>query len=173
MGHSTRATGFMVPKSPASRIIRDTILDAAAPDPFARRLVNAGRLSPPCHCRDTPLSTQDARAWPAKAPAPGDPAIDLPLPGPRGQTRLLQQLGGDFVLMGDSATLADAGCRAGARLLPLDTARPRHARVLARHGLCAGRAMLFRPDRHVAARLGAATPGAVAAARARATGRAA
>ena len=45
--HSTRATDFITPKSAASRLFRDAVLALAKTQPFARTLVNSGRLSTP------------------------------------------------------------------------------------------------------------------------------
>jgi len=45
--NSTRSTDFITPKSTAARTLRDATLELAAHLPFARRLVNSGRLSVP------------------------------------------------------------------------------------------------------------------------------
>ncbi len=45
--NSTRATDFITPKSEVSRLFRDAVLDLARTQPFARTLVNSGRLSLP------------------------------------------------------------------------------------------------------------------------------
>jgi len=45
--HSTRATDFITPKSSVSRTFRDAVLSLARRHPFARTLVNSGRLSVP------------------------------------------------------------------------------------------------------------------------------
>src|SRR5581483_1167684 len=45
--HSSRATNFMTPKPGASAAFRDAALTLAADHPFARLLVNSGRLSRP------------------------------------------------------------------------------------------------------------------------------
>ena len=57
--HSTRATDFITPKSPISRVFRDSTLRLAKRYPFARALVNSGRLSAPCRYDDSPLNTAD------------------------------------------------------------------------------------------------------------------
>jgi 3-(3-hydroxy-phenyl)propionate hydroxylase len=49
---STRSTDFITPKSRSSRVLRDAVLELAADEPFARRLVNSGRLATP-----TPYAT--------------------------------------------------------------------------------------------------------------------
>jgi len=45
--NSTRSTDFITPKSHASRVLRNAVLELAEKQPFARRLVNSGRLSTP------------------------------------------------------------------------------------------------------------------------------
>ena len=56
---STRSTDFITPKSATSRHLRDAVLELAADEPFARRLVNSGRLSTPTPYLDSPLNTAD------------------------------------------------------------------------------------------------------------------
>ena len=46
--HSRRTTAFMSPKGVAEQQFRDAVLDLAADFPFARALINSGRLSRPC-----------------------------------------------------------------------------------------------------------------------------
>jgi 3-(3-hydroxy-phenyl)propionate hydroxylase len=80
---STRSTDFITPKSRASRTIRDAALSLAAQVPFARNLVNSGRLSVPT-IYDTPLSTPDTDVFGGTVPL-GAPLPDVPLRGPGGQ----------------------------------------------------------------------------------------
>ena len=80
IGHSTRATDFISPKSALSRRLRRAALDLAPHADFAKALVNSGRLSMPTEHIDSPLSTPDAEAWHA-GPRPGNPAPDAPLDG--------------------------------------------------------------------------------------------
>ena len=58
--NSTRATDFITPKSNVSRVFRDAVLDLSRRHPFARRLVNSGRLSLPTTHRASP--SVDARS---------------------------------------------------------------------------------------------------------------
>ena len=60
--NSTRATDFITPKSAVSRVFRDATLKLAKDCPFARRIVNSGRLSVPAVLRDSPLNTPDEAA---------------------------------------------------------------------------------------------------------------
>ncbi|WP_158940890.1 FAD-dependent oxidoreductase [Burkholderia sp. S171] len=60
--NSTRATDFITPKSTVSRLFRDATLKLAKDCPFARRIVNSGRLSVPAVLRHSPLNTPDEPA---------------------------------------------------------------------------------------------------------------
>src|SRR3546814_2735504 len=61
--NSTRSTDFMTPKCEASVDFREAALALASTWPFARRLVNSGRLSLPHVYRATPLTTPDVDRW--------------------------------------------------------------------------------------------------------------
>jgi 3-(3-hydroxy-phenyl)propionate hydroxylase len=76
--HSTRSTDFISPKSKASRVFRDAVLTLAEHHPFARSLVNSGRLSLPSIYADSPLNTPDADAF-AAGMRPGSPCADAPV----------------------------------------------------------------------------------------------
>lgn len=96
--NSTRATDFIAPASPGERRLRDAALALAATAPFARRLVNSGRLSVPT-TYDTPLSTPDADPW-AGAARLGAPVPDVPLLRPDGTpTHLTVLVAGRFMLL--------------------------------------------------------------------------
>lgn len=155
--NSTRSTDFITPKSAVSRAFRDAVLELAADHAFARPFVNSGRLSTAVSFPQSPLNTPDEEAWVAGI-APGSPVLDAPLGG----GWLLEQLGGDFVLIRNGG-MAEAE---GARLL--DVAG--EATAVERCGLPHGAAMLVRPDQYVAARWIAPTRGKIEAALARAKG---
>ena len=95
--NSTRSTDFITPKSAASRVFRDAVLDLARNHPFARQMVNSGRLSLPANYAGSPLNTGDADHF-AAGPPPGAPCPDAPATGPAGDW-LLQHLGDDFTLL--------------------------------------------------------------------------
>ncbi|MFM2067829.1 MAG: hypothetical protein RLZZ584_2738, partial [Pseudomonadota bacterium] len=76
--NSTRATDFITPKSAISRLFRDAALDLARDHPFARRIVNSGRLSVPATLDGSALNTPDRDTF-AGAMRPGAPAVDAPL----------------------------------------------------------------------------------------------
>lgn len=94
--NSTRSTDFITPKSPAARAFREATLQLAATMPFARRLVNSGRLSTPTLALDSPAITVDPKprgqggvqaheGWQAPAMQPGAPSVDAPLHTPEGE----------------------------------------------------------------------------------------
>src|SRR5207244_4802921 len=81
--NSTRSTDFITPKSNMSRIFRDAVLMLSKRHPFARRLVNSGRLSLPSTFRDSPLNTPDAEGL-AGTTETRAPAAAAPVTGARG-----------------------------------------------------------------------------------------
>src|SRR5690606_17587018 len=106
--NSTRSTDFITPKSAVSRTFRDAVLALARRHPFARRLVNSGRLSVPAVLAASTLYTPDAEGF-AGAMVPGTVAADAPVTGACGPW-LLDYLGGEFVLLafGDGVDAAAA-----------------------------------------------------------------
>ncbi len=76
--NSSRSTDFITPKSAVSRMFRDATLKLAKECPFARRMVNSGRLSVPAILHDSPLNTPDADAF-ASTIVPGAPCTDAPI----------------------------------------------------------------------------------------------
>ena len=76
--NSTRATDFITPKSEISRVFRDAVLALAKDHPFARKLVNSGRLSVPSTLHTSPLNTPDIDAF-SGAMVPGAAAVDAPV----------------------------------------------------------------------------------------------
>jgi 3-(3-hydroxy-phenyl)propionate hydroxylase len=101
--NSTRSTDFITPKSDVSRTFRDATLELAAKYPFARKLVNSGRLSVPAHHAGSSLNTLDADAWPAGVPAPGSPALDAPVASDGERGWLLSHLGAGFAAVAFAA----------------------------------------------------------------------
>ena len=192
--NSTRATDFITPKSVVSKDFRNAVLTLAGDHPFARALVNSGRLSVPAHLGDSPLNTPDAAPFDGLM-APGAPMADAPVQHAGQPGWLLGHAGNCFQLMlfADSAESLDAGsCATLAKLadapIPVPTLlitqrdgpAPTGATVLVdatgtaarRYGARPGTAYLLRPDQHVVARWRALDADAVRAALARATGHA-
>ena len=182
---STRATDFITPKSAISRTFRDATLELARRYPFARTLVNSGRLSVPTVLRTSPLNTADRDGdfdVGAGAMVPGAAAVDAPVSGPHGEW-LLGYLGGTFTLLvfgdavsaSDARNLADAAiaCRVvqvgGSERADATMVDDIEGIVAKRYDGRAGTCYLVRPDQHVCARWRAFDLLTVRAAIARAT----
>ncbi|MEW9918358.1 FAD-dependent oxidoreductase [Marimonas sp. MJW-29] len=166
--NSSRATNFMTPKSPIEALFRDEVLNLAGEHPFARKLINSGRLSRPCSLAGFRLQT------PGDAPQPpGTPLIDAPLTGPDGPTWLISEVKGRFTLMGfQGHDLPEIEGVARLRIggtaeYPCfeDTEGLAAARYGTRH------VYLIRPDAHVCAAFDTVDADAIRAALARAMGR--
>ena len=96
IAHSTRSADFLTPKTDMSRTFRDAVLSLAQDHPFARRLVNSGRLSTATTLADSPLNTPDADRFDG-AMVPGAAAADGPVEVNGRREWLLRQVGGRFV----------------------------------------------------------------------------
>jgi 3-(3-hydroxy-phenyl)propionate hydroxylase len=184
--NSSRSTSFMTPKSAIEREFRDGVLALAADLPFARRLVNSGRLSVPCSLAGMRLQTPDDGEIDGPM-MPGAPCADAPVTRADGRPGwLLEHLGGAFtVLHFGSAAEGPADLRGLGNLRP--ELRLVHVNGQAggsatgvvlgdpeglartRYGGAPGVAYLIRPDQHVAARFARYDPDAVGRALARAT----
>ncbi|MCW5619565.1 MAG: FAD-dependent oxidoreductase [Burkholderiales bacterium] len=174
--NSTRSTDFITPKSHASRMFRDAALQLAERHPFARALVNSGRLSLPHAYAATPLSTPDRERFVGRM-KPGTPCVDTPLSAGETRTWLLDQLGDDFcgvyfagAQAPDPALLArlqglsrlqlavrplllcTAGCAGAWRALGISVFEDSEGLFASRYDATPGTLYLIRPDQHVAAR---------------------
>ena len=151
--NSTRATDFITPKSEVSRLFRDAALTLAATLPFARTLVNSGRLSVPCTYDGSALNGPDCADLPARS-RPGAPLPDVPLAGSDQIVGwLLSQLGDGFTLLAiDLPGVVPVTAQGlSAEVLHL-TAQGNAALRDRLIGAAAGAVYLIRPDQHVAAR---------------------
>ena len=179
--HSTRATDFMSPKPGMATALRDAVLDLARTQPFARALINSGRLSVPAVLDLSPLNGDDVAEFPRLA-RPGAACPDAPLGGADGPPGwLLDRLGGGFVALyiaaasGVPAEVAKAAARwrhlaVPISLLPVAEADDVAGLVRSRYGAATGSVILIRPDQHVAARFRAFDAAAIEAALGRALG---
>ncbi len=166
--NSTRATDFITPKSEISRLFRDAVLELAKTKPFARSLVNSGRLSVPATLHGSTLNTPDAEAFAGRM-VPGAAATDAPLDRADGtRSWLLRELGPGFTVLvaagDDSAALIGSLERLGngipLKVLVLDERGAAAGNAVAdpdglvtqRYDLRPGSVYLFRPDQHVSAR---------------------
>jgi len=167
--NSTRATDFITPKSEISRLFRDAVLQLSKHHPFARTLVNSGRLSVPATLHGSSLNTQDVDRFEGHM-VPGAATADAPVRLPDQQRGwLLRQLGPGFTLLlaAGEGSAALAAQLSDMRLpVPLDVltiSLPAAADstaaladvdglVAQRYDLQPGNAVLLRPDHHVCAR---------------------
>jgi len=171
---STRSTDFITPKSRASRVLRDAVLELAEHEPFARKLVNSGRLSMPTPYLDSPLNTPDASDF-AGEMRPGTPCADAPVTRDGRPAWLLGELPEGFSLLVFGATppvSARASGAVSATVLSVgDDLVDVEGLAAARYDARPGTVYLLRPDQHVAARWRAFDAQAIDAAIARACGR--
>ncbi|MAY89285.1 MAG: FAD-dependent oxidoreductase [Pseudooceanicola sp.] len=152
--NSSRSTNFMTPKTPIEALFRAEALKLAKDQPFARRLLNSGRLSLPCSLAGFTLQT------PGVAPvAPGAPLLDAPLREGDRDTWLVTEVQGSFTLVGFGAvTLPELD---GVERVVIGAAQDGCNQfddptglALGRYG--AARVYLIRPDGHVCAAFGPA-----------------
>ena len=191
--NSTRSTDFITPKSNVSKAFRNAVLELAQDYPFARALVNSGRLSVPSWLVDSPLNTPDSDAF-AGNMVPGAPMDDAPVSGSRtgwllgamdtrfqllyyvedasqisaAQAQALAALAHDHIGV-QAVMVAKTGAAPHGLLTLLDT----QGTIAQRYDLQPGTCYLLRPDQHVAARWRSFDAARVRAAVARATGNAA
>ncbi len=183
--NSTRSTDFITPKSDVSRLFRDAVLDLAADHPFARKLVNSGRLSVPARLPMPPECDPDEERFTGWM-QPGAPADDAPVAEDAGDGWLLSHLGGRFQLLvyvADATDWPPIRLPAVAGLPAIElvavTATPAavpgmrslhdlRGRFAQRYDAQSGSAWLLRPDQHIAARWRTVDAALVTAALARA-----
>lgn len=170
--NSTRSTDFITPKGRVSQTFRNAVLELSRSLPFARKLVNSGRLSVPSFLTNSLLNTPDSEPFTGDM-VPGAPMDDAPLMKNGQPAWLIDQLGGKFQLLyfcEEAIQITEAMQR---QLLGLAHAQiPIETLVIARRGTQSslnvlldqeglafarydatdGTCYLVRPDQHVAAR---------------------
>ena len=188
--NSTRSTDFITPKSTTSKVFRNAVLQLAAKYPFARALVNSGRLSVPSWLATSSLNTPDGDAFEGQM-IPGAPLADAPIEAAGQPGWLLHQLGNRFQLLhyvDDASTLDKKTALALAQLAQaaiaieaiivaprgqapagLKTLIDTDGCIAQRYDVRPGTTYLVRPDQHVAARWRALDASKIKAALARAT----
>ncbi|MDP9971418.1 3-(3-hydroxy-phenyl)propionate hydroxylase [Variovorax paradoxus] len=167
--NSTRATDFITPKSDISRLFRDAVLELSKSQPFARTLVNSGRLSVPATFHGSALNTADAESF-LGCMVPGAAAADAPIIRADGSNGwLLRELAQGFTILLAAGPAANSLTR---RIQDLDL-KGMSLKVLRiatgsgigeadltdadglltqRYDLRPDTAYLLRPDQHVCAR---------------------
>jgi 3-(3-hydroxy-phenyl)propionate hydroxylase len=168
--NSTRATDFLTPKTEMSKIFRNAVLSLAHRHPFARPLVNSGRLSVPCVYDGLSLNGPDALNGPATNRV-GATCSDAPLR----DGFLLDVVGGVFTVLAintDPPALAEVGgVTVNTVTLNTQTDDPSGA-IAARYlGDAPCGIYLIRPDQHVAARWARASAADIRSAVSIATGK--
>ena len=188
--NSTRSTDFITPKSTTSKVFRNAVLQLAAKYPFARALVNSGRLSVPSWLATSSLNTPDGDVFEGQM-IPGAPLADAPIEAAGQPGWLLHQLGNRFQLLhyvDDASTLDEKTALALAQLAQaaitieaiivaprgqapagLKTLIDTDGCIAQRYDLRPGTTYLVRPDQHVAARWRELDASKIKAALARAT----
>ena len=158
--NSTRSTDFITPKFPASRHFRDATLALARDFPFARALINSGRLSVPTLQADSPIDTPDSDEW-AGGPGPGRAMIDAPLVN-GGDGWLIDRTGSGFAVLAFGDELPPLSLPVTGLMVTRGAARPppkgwtplRDVEGIAhrRYDARPGTTYLIRPDRYVGGR---------------------
>jgi 3-(3-hydroxy-phenyl)propionate hydroxylase len=169
---SRRAAEFINPTGAHSLALRNAVLTLAPRYPFAKVMINTGRLSVAPNLRGSWLMTPDVHDW-LTAVTPGNAAIDAPVTGPRGDW-FIHYLTGDFQLMvyidqrkkiTPELIAALTACRRDkVPVLPfivlgeigtagdIPVIHDTKGLLRERYDLASGNAYLFRPDQHVCAR---------------------
>jgi 3-(3-hydroxy-phenyl)propionate hydroxylase len=172
--NSTRSTDFITPKSKTSLTFRNAVLTLARHHPFARALVNSGRLSVPAFLTQSSLNTADQESFSGEM-VPGAPMDDAPIREAGQDAWLLDRVRDSFVALCfvedpqavDAATVKVlTGLASGP--IPIEVVLVSAAggaapdgmrafedytgRVAERYDAKVGTIYLLRPDQHVAAR---------------------
>ena len=162
--NSTRATDFLTPKSRTSKVFRDAVLSLARRYPFARPMVNSGRLSVPCVYDGLSLGGPDSLKGPAQTRV-GAPCVDAPL----ACGYLLDALTGHFAILAINTPPPSLGDSGGIKVVSIalstETDDPTGALAVRYLGDAKQAIYLVRPDQHIAARWAYATAGDIEAAR--------
>ncbi len=139
--NSSRSADFLTPRNPAHALFRDAVLDLVEEHPFARPMVNSGRLSVPCTYDGSPLNGPDALPGGPDRTRPGSPCPDAPV----GDGYLLDRLPGAFTVLAINADVPGA--------VSLRTSDDSSGALTERFlGDAESAVYLIRPDQHVAAR---------------------
>ena len=146
--NSTRATDFITPKSAISKLFRNAVLSLAEKHPFARTLVNSGRLSIPCTYNGSSLNGPDHPNMPLRT-KPGSVCPDAPIE----KSWLLGLLGNGFKLLCIDIEPPKSFQAHGLEVSLLTISAKNNEAIAACYlGQTQSAVYLIRPDQHVAAR---------------------
>jgi 3-(3-hydroxy-phenyl)propionate hydroxylase len=163
-----RSARFLAPRSRFERALREAVLDLAREHPFARRVVDMGRMSVAHDYADSPLTTNAGQALP-------NVAIRLPDGRPAAISDLLRGEGARFLVLAAGGTEVPAHVAPCARVYAIGTDVAGGHPAIAGERLGAvvrpGEVLVVRPDQHLAARFSHPSPAAVGAAIDRALGK--
>ena len=150
--NSSWTSRFMSPDGAVDMAFRNAVLGLAVDHPFARRLVNAGRLSLPCSQEASSLTSADVDLFDVPMRS-GIACLDAPVMSAAGRDWLLRQLGDGFTLLIIGNALPQADREFSDDLVVVRVGAGGFAdcegKVEARYGRGV---YLIRPDQHVAAR---------------------
>jgi 3-(3-hydroxy-phenyl)propionate hydroxylase len=142
----------MSPDGAVDMAFRNAVLGLAVDHPFARRLVNAGRLSLPCSQEASSLTSADVDLFDVPMRS-GIACLDAPVMSAAGRDWLLRQLGDGFTLLIIGNALPQVDREFSDDLVVVRVGAGGFAdcegKVEARYGRGV---YLIRPDQHVAAR---------------------
>lgn len=156
--NSSRATNFMTPKSPIEHMFRNQVLALSKDMPFARKLINSGRLSLPCslsgkHLQQNAFSTLKTET--EMGAETGTAIIDAPLKSGSQVAWLTQEVQGGFCLVGfGNVSLPNID---GIKRIGIDQSDQNYPTFQDKDGYANQRygeniAYLFRPDGHIIAK---------------------
>ena len=149
--NSTRSTDFITPKTKISKVFRNAVLDLATDHPFARTMVNSGRLSSPFSYNGFPLIGADALPGGPARSRPGSACPDAPI----GEKFLLERLGSGFTLLVINGTVDGFEAPDGVpfEVLHVDSVSDPSCALTQRYlGSEKTAVYLIRPDQHIAGR---------------------
>ena len=162
MRHTARSTNFIAPQSDAAQAFRDAALDLAKSHPFARAIVNSGRLATAAVLRNSPLNAADEGGGNDGVEL-GTVLPDAPLERDGEKTWMLDELGSGFNTVyfpadeAEEKAAEESFARVAAGLpIKLHVVSPRRLRdaegfLRKRLGADAGGWFLARPDGHLCA----------------------
>ena len=159
--NSTRSTDFITPKSATSKLFRNAALTLARHHPFARKLVNSGRLSVPSFLTASPLNVADTAPF-AGDMVPGAPMDDAAMQHQGRDTWLLDHLGNRFqcLVFVDDVAHIDASTRSALQALSQQAIAVEPLVISLRPGAVEGMTVLV-DDRGLFAKRYDAKPGSV------------